>query len=159
MAIATGQVAPDFQLNDQDHQSFQLSSQKEATLLVFYPGDDTPVCTAQLCDYRDGIETFKGMGVNVVGISKDDADSHKKFKEKYNLPFRLLTDSDLSVAKKYDSVNFMKGMKRAVFLIDSNMVIQYAHIEGLALFKRTKEELLTVIENLKNNGIEIGHSS
>lgn len=157
MAIATGQKAPDFTLKDQDGKEFQLSKQSEPVLLVFYPGDDTPVCTAQLCDYRDGIDTFKGLGVEVIGISKDDAQSHIKFREKYNLPFQLLSDPDLSVAKQYDCVNFMKGMKRAVFLVDTDQVIQYAHIEGLAVFKRSKEELLAVIEKLKENGVLVGH--
>jgi peroxiredoxin Q/BCP len=115
---------------------------------VFYPGDDTPVCTRQMCDYRDGIEAFAGLGVRVVGISNDDADSHRKFKSKYNLPFTLLTDSDLAVAERFDSKGLM-GMKRSVFLIDEKGVIRYKHIESLAMFRRSRDELLKEIARLQ----------
>jgi thioredoxin-dependent peroxiredoxin len=143
--------APEFSLKDEQGKSFSLVSRRgERLLLVFYPGDNTPVCTRQLCDYRDGVEAFAGMGVQVVGISNDDADSHRKFKAKYNLPFILLTDADLKTAERYDSKGMM-GMKRSVFLIDEEGVIRYKHIESLALFRRTREELLEVIAGLQNS--------
>ena len=140
--------APDFTLIDDSGEPFKLSDQTpEKVLLVFYPGDNTPVCTKQLCDYRDGLESFDDLGVKVVGISHDGAESHRKFREKHDLPFTLLTDPDLKVAALYDS-NGMLGMKRSVFLVDQSMLIRYLHIESLALFRRRREEVLEAIENI-----------
>lgn len=140
--------APDFELKDESGQPFSLHAHRgEMLLLVFYPGDDTPVCTRQLCDYRDGIEAFEGLGVRVVGISKDDAASHRAFREKYDLPFTLLSDPDLEVADAYDSKG-MLGMKRAVFLIDEKGVIRYRHVESLPIFRRARAEILEAIEAL-----------
>jgi peroxiredoxin Q/BCP len=143
--------APEFSLKDEQGRSFSLASHRgERLLLVFYPGDNTPVCTSQMCDYRDGVEAFAGMGVQVVGISSDDANSHRKFKAKHNLPFILLTDAALETAERYDSKGLM-GMKRSVFLVDEEGVIRYKHIESLALFRRTRDELLKIIAGLQNS--------
>lgn len=143
--LKAGQKAPDFELVDDRGETFSLREQGgNWLLLVFYPGDDTPVCTRQLCEYRDGIEEFKGLGVEVVGISGDDAESHRKFKEKRSLPFRLLSDPDLSVAEKYGCRGLM-GMKRGVFLLDAGQVCRYAHVESVAVFRRSREELLEAI--------------
>lgn len=140
--------APDFVLEDEEGNAFSLSKcAGEKVLLVFYPGDNTPVCTKQMCDYRDGIEAFEGLGVKVVGISNDGADSHQKFREKHKLPFTLLTDAGLKVAAKYDSKGIL-GMKRSVFLVDEAGIIRYLHIEALPIFRRKREELLQVIEAL-----------
>jgi len=137
--------APDFELEDDQGQVFRLSDQRgHKVLLVFYPGDNTPVCTKQLCDYRDGIEAFEGLGVTVVGISNDSAESHRRFRDKHDLPFTLLTDPDLVVAAKYDSKGLL-GMKRSVFLIDEAGAIRYLHVESVALFRRRREELLEAI--------------
>jgi len=140
--------APDFVLEDDQGGQFSLSEHAgEKVLLVFYPGDNTPVCTKQLCDYRDGVEAFEGLGVKVVGISNDGAESHRKFRAKYELPFSLLTDPGLKVAAKYDSKG-MLGMKRSVFLVDEEGVIRYLHIESLSLFRRSREELLQAISDI-----------
>jgi len=140
--------APQFVLSDDQGGQFSLAKQAgQKILLVFYPGDNTPVCTKQLCDYRDGVEAFAGLGVQVVGISDDSAESHRKFRQKYNLPFTLLTDPGLEVAALYDSKG-MLGMKRSVFLVDEAGVIRYLHIESVALFRRKREELLDAIRKL-----------
>jgi len=140
--------APDFVLEDDQGGQFSLSEHAgEKVLLVFYPGDNTPVCTRQLCDYRDGVEAFEGLGVKVVGISNDGAESHRNFRAKYELPFSLLTDPGLKVAAKYDSKG-MLGMKRSVFLVDEEGVIRYLHIESLSLFRRRREELLQAISDI-----------
>jgi peroxiredoxin Q/BCP len=140
--------APQFILQDDQGGQFSLAEQAgQKILLVFYPGDNTPVCTKQLCDYRDGVEAFAGLGVKVVGISDDSAESHRKFRQKYDLPFTLLTDPGLEVAALYDSKG-MLGMKRSVFLVDEAGVIRYLHIESVALFRRKREELLDAIRNL-----------
>ena len=146
-----GDKAPDFSLTDESGTTFKLSAQRGTKmLLVFYPGDNTPVCTRQLCDYRDGVEAFSGMGVSVVGISSDDAESHRKFKLKHQLPFTLLSDPGLKVAARYDCKGVL-GMKRGVFLLDEEGIIRYMHIETLALFRRTREEVLQAIAGLQSD--------
>lgn len=143
-----GDKAPDFELVDDAGGTWRLADHSgKKLLLVFYPGDNTPVCTRQLCDYRDGVEAFADLGVTVVGISNDSTESHQAFKRKHRLPFTLLSDPDLEVAEQYDSKGMM-GMKRSVFLLDEDGVIRYRHVETLALFRRQREELLEVIEGL-----------
>lgn len=140
--------APQFELQDDQGQTFRLADQAgRKVLLVFYPGDNTPVCTKQLCDYRDGIEAFADLGVDVVGISNDGAESHRQFREKHDLPFRLLTDLDLEVAERYDSKGIL-GMKRSIFLVDEEGMIRYLHIESVPLFRRKRDELLQAIRDL-----------
>jgi thioredoxin-dependent peroxiredoxin len=148
MTIRIGQQAPDFTLPDDDGGQFTLSAQSgQRTLLVFYPGDDTPVCTRQLCDYRDGIETFADLGVSVVGISRDDAESHRRFRQRHDLPFTLLSDADMAVAEQYGCRGLL-GMKRGVFLVDEAGIVQYAHVETVAAFRRRREELVEAIQAL-----------
>ena len=150
--IKINEKAPDFTLQSDSGDSFRLSDHEgEKILLVFYPGDNTPVCTAQLCEYRDGIEEFSDLGVKVVGISSDDLESHREFRSKHDLPFLLLSDTDLSVAKLYDSKGVL-GMKRSVFLVDEQSIIRYAHIETVALFRRRSKELLEAIGALEAGG-------
>jgi len=146
--VKVNERAPDFVLQGDNGADYRLSDHAgEKVLLVFYPGDNTPVCTAQLCEYRDGIEEFAGLGVSVVGISSDGMESHQKFRAKHNLPFTLLSDPDLEVAKLYASKGAL-GMKRSVFLVDEEGVVQYAHIEALAIFRRKSKQLLEVIRGL-----------
>jgi len=146
--IKLNDKAPDFSLQDDNGEDYRLSDHLgERVLLVFYPGDNTPVCTAQLCEYRDGIESFAGLGVSVVGISSDDLVSHREFRSKHDLPFALLSDPNLDVAKLYGSKGAL-GMKRAVFLIDEKGIVRYTHIEALSLFRRRTKELLKVIGGL-----------
>lgn len=147
--IKVNDRAPDFSLQSDSGEDYRLSDHLgERVLLVFYPGDNTPVCTAQLCEYRDGIESFAGLGVSVVGISSDDLESHRNFRSKHDLPFELLSDPDLEAAKLFGCKGAL-GMKRAVFLIDEKAVVRYAHIEALSLFRRRKKELLEVIGGLE----------
>lgn len=144
--LQPGQSAPDFELPDQDGRLYRLSAQPASwRLLVFYPGDNTPVCTRQLCEYRDGMDDFTGLGVEVIGISRDSAESHRQFREDQQLPFTLLTDADLEVAEAFGCKGMM-GMKRAVFLIDPDRTCRYAHVEPVAIFRRSRAELVQAIE-------------
>lgn len=144
--------APDFTLQSDSGEDYILSAHTgERVLLVFYPGDNTPVCTRQLCEYRDGIESFAELGVAVVGISSDDLESHQAFRSKHELPFVLLSDVGLKVARLYGCKGAL-GMKRAVFLVDEEGIVRYAHIETLALFRRRAEELLEAIKELDGGG-------
>ena len=148
MALQVNDLAPDFTLPDQDGQPFRLSAQHgQRLLLVFYPGDDSPVCTRQLCDYRDGLEQFAELGVRLIGISPDPAASHRAFREKHALPFTLLTDQNLEVALKYNCKALI-GMKRGVYLLDEELRIRYRHVEAVAVFRRRSEELIEAIRQL-----------
>ena len=142
------QSAYDFELEDETGILRSLADwQGQKILLVFYPGDNTPVCTAQLCDYRDGISDFKGLNVQVVGISADSVESHQQFKAKHQLPFPLLSDPNLKMAEQWGAKGLL-GIKRALFLLDEAHVVRYQHIESLALFRRKKEELLAAIADI-----------
>lgn len=148
MALALNDPAPNFSLLDHEGRTFRLSEQRgQRLLLVFYPGDDTPVCTRQLCDYRDGLETFADLGVSVVGISADDAASHRAFRKKHDLPFTLLSDPNLEVASEYDCKALI-GMKRGVYLLDEEQRIRYRHVETIAVFRRKREALIEAIRQL-----------
>ncbi len=152
--LVTGQPAPLFELPDDKGGQFALASRRGSrVLLVFYPGDNTPVCTRQLCDYRDGIDEFSGLGVEIIGISSDDSASHGAFRARHNLPFILLSDGDLAVADSYGCKGLL-GMKRGVFLVDEQGVLQYVHIEALAVFRRSRDELLDVIRVLDSQAAD-----
>lgn len=146
--LCFGQQVPDIELLADDGSPFRLNSLRgERVLIVFYPGDNTPVCTAQLCDYRDGMAQFAELKVKVIGISKDDVPSHARFKKKYNLPFPLLSDVDGSVAIAY-GVRGLYGNRRAVFLIDEEGRLRYAKVETISLFRRRRSQLLQIIKTL-----------
>lgn len=124
--VTVSKKAPDFSLLDQngEKQSLKLYKGKKI-LLYFYPKDDTPGCTVEACSFRDGYQDFLDMGLVVLGVSGDDTRSHKKFADKYNLPFPLLADIDHSVAEAYGvwvekSMYGRKymGIERSSFLID-----------------------------------------
>src|SRR5882672_10035737 len=102
MKLKEGNTAPDFKLIDQDGKEHKLSDYKGQWILVyFYPKDDTPGCTKEACAIRDMIPDFKKLKLQVFGISKDNTKSHKKFSQKYDLPFTLLSDEDKKVMGKY----------------------------------------------------------
>ena len=118
--------APNFSLPDQDGKTHKLSEYRgKKVLLYFYPKDDTPGCTTESCAFRDGYEEFTKMGLVILGVSKDSVKSHKKFAEKFSLPFPLLSDETGEVVEKYESWGKKKfmgreymGILRNSFLID-----------------------------------------
>jgi peroxiredoxin Q/BCP len=126
-----GAKAPDFVLDSDQHLQISLSQfLGKKVLLYFYPKDDTPGCTRQACDFRDDIDKFAELNVEVIGISKDSASRHQKFKQKYALPFTLLVDADGGVCEAYGVMDkkslFGKsflGINRSTFLIDEQGVI------------------------------------
>lgn len=149
MKLEINQKVPDFELLDDEGKTFKFYEKKSPMLIVFYPGDDTPVCTAQLCDYRDGIQEFRDLDIDVIGISKDSTVSHQNFKKKHNLPFTLLTDPEGKVAEMFGCKTLLGTIKRAVFLVNSNKELLWHYIETLSLFRRTKEEIMEVLKNLR----------
>jgi thioredoxin-dependent peroxiredoxin len=122
------QPAPDFELESDTGERVQLSSLRgRPVVLYFYPRDDTPGCTRQACGIRDSWRDFDERRAVVLGVSKDSAKSHAKFKEKYGLPFTLLADEDHSVAEAYGvwvqksfaGKKYM-GIERSTFVIDAD---------------------------------------
>ena len=120
--IKVGSKAPNFNLSDQNSIQHQLSDYEGSwVILYFYPKDDTPGCTTQACDFRDAVKRIIASKSNVFGVSLDSVESHKRFADKNNLPFSLLSDESGEVSEAYDSLNnFMsfKSAKRNTFIID-----------------------------------------
>ena len=120
--IKVGSKAPNFNLSDQNSIQHQLSDYEgNWVILYFYPKDDTPGCTTQACDFRDAVKRIIASKSNVFGVSLDSVESHKRFADKNNLPFSLLSDESGEVSEAYDSLNnFMsfKSAKRNTFIID-----------------------------------------
>ena len=120
--LEVGDKAPNFMLNDQNNEAHQLSDYEGRwVILYFYPKDDTPGCTTQACDFRDAVKRIIASRSVVFGLSLDSVESHKRFSDKNNLPFSLLSDEEGVAAKSYDSLNnFMgyKSAKRNTFIIN-----------------------------------------
>ena len=129
--LATGTRAPEFRLPDQNGQMHSLSDYKgKKVILYFYPKDNTSGCTKQACGFAERYPQFQEKGAVVLGISKDSVASHKKFEEKYGLPFTLLSDTEKTVIQAYDvwkeKKNYGKvsmGVVRTTYLIDEEGVI------------------------------------
>lgn len=102
MSLKVGENAPKFSLQDQDDNTVSLDDLSgKTTLIYFYPKDDTPGCTTQACSLRDNIEDLKTNGIEVIGVSKDEVDSHHKFATKYNIPFKILSDPTCKMIENY----------------------------------------------------------
>lgn len=132
--LKKGMKAPDFTLQDKDGKTVSLSDFAGKKVVVyFYPKDNTPGCTRQAAAFAENYETFKNLGAEVIGISKDSVSSHQKFAEKYGLPFILLSDPELSAIQSYGVWQEKKlygkvsmGVVRSAFLIDENGNIESA---------------------------------
>jgi len=142
-----GEKAPDFTLKDGDGNDWNLSEQLGKTVvLLFYPGDNTPVCTKQLCSVRDNWADYQATGAEVVGISTDSAASHKGFAEKHNLPLTLLADETGEVVGKYAVKSWLPGRSaRSVVVVDKNGVVRYHKTESLSLFRPKDDDILAAI--------------
>ena len=125
--LEEGIVAPDFHLKSDDGHEYSLSQfrGKKEVLLYFYPKDDTPGCTKEACSFRDSFPHFSKQGVQVLGVSNDDLESHEKFRQKYNLNFPLLSDPDHKVSEAYGVYKLKNnygrdywGIERSSFIID-----------------------------------------
>lgn len=143
-----GEVAPDFELPDQDGVKHNLNEFAGKWLvLYFYPKDDTPGCTQEACSFRDDLHKLTALGAQVVGISVDDSDSHAEFARKYHLPFPLLADKSTEVTARYGALMnlwLFKVAKRYTFLIDPQGKIAkvYEKVE-------TSRHSTEIIEDLK----------
>ena len=142
-----GNVAPDFALTDGNGETWRLADQRgKVVVLLFYPGDETPICTRQMCSVRDRWEDYAATGAEVVGISTDSVESHKAFAEHHDLPLRLLSDADRKVADLYGANSLVPGkVARSVFVIDGGGVIRYRDVRPLGLFRPKDDDVLKAI--------------
>ncbi len=142
-----------FTLKDSEGNDWTLSDHRGKTVvLLFYPGDNTPVCTAQLCSVRDHWSEYQATGAEVVGISTDSVESHKDFAAKNELPLKLLADTDRSVSSAYDMKSWLPGRSaRGVVVIDKDGKITYSKAQALSLFKPSDEDVLAAIKAAEKN--------
>jgi peroxiredoxin Q/BCP len=144
-----GQQAPDFTLpgvvvrdGEATRADYTLSAAKGTpVVLAFYPGDETLVCTKQLCSYADNLAVFAGVGAQVWAVSPQDVDSHEKFARHRGLPFPLLADTDRSVVRAYGIALAGIGLRRSVFVIDGDGVLRWKTVGLLGLNYATTDEI------------------
>jgi peroxiredoxin Q/BCP len=143
-----GEQAPDFELEGTNG-PFRLAEHRgERVVLLFYPGDNTMVCTKQFCSYRDRADDFGELDATVAGISSQDLDSHKQFTAKHGLNVPLLADVDKRVAKAYSAFSPRLGTKRAVIVIDEQGVVRYRHDHLLGLDYQSVDQLKAALDSI-----------
>ena len=140
--------APDFSLTDGDGKQWRLSDHRgKVVVLLFYPGDETPICTRQMCSVRDRWDDYVATGAEVVGISTDSIESHRKFADHHELPLRLLSDAGGEVSKLYGARSLIPGkVARSVFVIDANGIVRHSDVRPLGLFKPKDDETIAAIK-------------
>jgi peroxiredoxin Q/BCP len=147
-----GAAAPDFTLKDSGSNVWRLSDNRgKVVVLLFYPGDETPICTRQMCSVRDRWEDYAATGAEVVGISTDSVESHKEFAKHHELPLRLLSDSDQSVANLYGARSLIPGkVARSVFVIDAKGTIRHRDVRPLGLFRPKDDDVIEAIKKAQS---------
>jgi peroxiredoxin Q/BCP len=143
-----GDVAPDFELEGTEGR-FKLSEHRgERVVLLFYPGDETPVCTKQFCSYRDRADDMSSLNATVVGISGQDVESHRDFTSHHGLTVPLLADPDKSVARLFGVTRPVLGTQRATFIVDADGTIAWAKIHALGLDYVSVDELTEALASV-----------
>lgn len=147
MALGVGDRAPDFDLPGTGGRHWTLSEfAGQPVVLVFYPGDATPVCTEQLNSYAHDIGQFTELGAQVLALSPQDVPSHERFSaDQGGYPFPLLADTDKAVGQAYEILGPLGFYKRSVFVVDADGVIAYAHRAGPGRTYRKTPELIEAI--------------
>ena len=146
-APAVGDPAPAFTLPGTGGRSYSLSDYRgQVVVLAFYPGDNTPVCTAQLRTYSVDAPRFDGAGAVVLGISPQDVASHEAFAERNDLTMPLLADVDKAVGRAYGVLGPVGFYRRSVFVVDADGVIRYAHRAVAGLTYRGTDELVAAVQ-------------
>ena len=157
--MKTGDIVEDFTLNNQDGKPVNLSDYKASpVILFFYPRADTPGCTIEACGFRDTFEKLQSAGAVVLGISRDDVKSQKKFKDKYDLPYDLLADPNMELINKYDLIQpknmygkMLKGVRRTTYIIspDTGSGQRLLHVYPEVTPKGHAEEVLALLASRK----------
>jgi thioredoxin-dependent peroxiredoxin len=152
-----GKAAPDFTLpgvlladGEISRGEYTLSAQRGSpVVLAFYPGDNTTVCTRQLCSYTSGLEGFAGFGASVWAISPQGLASHEEFARKYNLAFPLLADAGLEVSRTYGITLGRGALRRSVFVVDADGVLRWKHVTLVGLTFPSAETISAQLATLK----------
>ena len=146
--LDVGDLAPDFTLpSTQGEIALSKRLANGAVLLVFYPGDDTPVCTKQLCDYRDNLAVFTDLGVQVIALNPQSVASHEKFAKKHALPFPVAADEGGAVCKQYGAAGLLGMTKRALVLVGRDGRVQWRKTD-FPLFYESAAEIRQAIAKL-----------
>jgi len=151
--LKIGDLAPAIKASDENGEMITLEEYRgKKVVLYFYPKDDTPGCTAEACDLRDNYAQFRDKGFEIIGVSADNEHSHRKFKDKYDLPFRLISDVDQKVLKDYGAWGEKKmygksymGILRKTFVID-----EQGYIEKIFEKVKTKEHSKQIFTELSH---------
>jgi peroxiredoxin Q/BCP len=148
-----GGPAPDFTLKDGEGRDWRLSERRgRVVVLLFYPGDETPVCTKQMCSVRDRWEDYAATGAEVVGVSTDSVESHRKFADHHSLPLRLLSDPDRKVAEMFGAKSWLPGRAaRSVVVIDAGGRVRHNRAQTLSLFRPKDDEVLAAIREAQKD--------
>jgi thioredoxin-dependent peroxiredoxin len=150
--ISLGEAAPDFKLpgiEKGERRDFTLSEYRgRNVVLAFYPGDNTPGCTRQLCSYRDNWSDLEDLGAVLLGISPQDVDSHEKFATKHNFPFPLLADIDKAVTTSYGVGAPVIGVRRSVFVVDGAGVVRYADRKFIGATFVPVDKIVPVLQSI-----------
>jgi peroxiredoxin Q/BCP len=150
VSIGVGDQAPDFTLRGTGDATYSLADfAGQPLVLVFYPGDDTPVCTRQLNAYNNDLDRFEELDAQIVGISAQSVASHESFSGKHGFDFPLLADTDKQVAAAYGTLGPIGFPRRSVFIIDADGIVRYAHRAIAGLTFRPVDELIAELEKLR----------
>ncbi len=143
-----GDLAPDFEL-DGTEGAFRLSAQRGSkVVLLFYPGDFTPVCTRQFCSYAERAEDVSRLDAVVVGISAQNLDSHHSFRDAHGIPMPLLADTDKAVAKAYGVTAPLLGTRRGVIVVDEGGRIAHRDIAAVGLSYQSVDDLADILDGI-----------
>jgi thioredoxin-dependent peroxiredoxin len=149
VSLGVGDRAPEFTLAGTGGREYSLSDfSGQPIVLVFYPGDDTPVCTKQLNSYNNDLEQFSELNAQVIGISAQDVASHDAFSGKHGFEFPLLADTDKDVAGLYGTLGPIGFPRRSIFIIDADGIVRYAHRAIAGLTFRPVSELIAELEKI-----------
>lgn len=148
MAVGVGDEAPDFTLPGTGGRSYSLSEfSGRPVVIVFYPGDDTAVCTKQLNTYNDDLAAFDRVGAQVLAISAQDMTSHEDFARRNGFGFPLLADTEKAVANLYGTLGPLGFPRRSVFVVDGGGVVRYVHRAIAGLTFRPVDELIEAVKS------------
>ena len=137
-----GDRAPEFELPGSGDRTYSLADYRgKGVILAFYPGDFTPTCTRQFCSYRDHNEELQGLGVDLIGISPQSVESHERFIAEKSLTVPLLADEDKSVARAYGCLLPGGLVRRAIFVVDGELIVRYRDVSTLGLGYKGVDEL------------------